>query len=186
MNYCTTCGAALSNDDKFCGQCGKPNPSQASEITPTPSESPPALDEVTGDGAPNPSVLKKQIRLWPWVVGLVVVVFVAAGIAAVRTSGSSSSSYVPNTSAANPPLIGDTCDSAAQKAIQAVESQGVNDLLILDIVGIKELRSDPDRVSNGLVLLCSGKAIVSGGSDRMVQFGVRIQGGEPYVFVEEP
>ncbi len=172
MSYCTSCRSELGTHDRFCSKCGTPKAA--------PSGEPPATTAPTGGGG-------SKRRLWPWAVGVVVLAFAAAAVLASRTSGSAPSTYnaPPASSSSNDQRLYISCDGAKDQAIQAMESQGTSSLLVVDIVDVRELRSNLNRASDGVALLCEGKAIVSGGSNRPIRFGVRLESGEAYVFMND-
>ncbi len=194
VSYCTECGSELSSNDRYCAKCGTPAKAvEAAQTNPDPparpaaDSGPPAYPEVVPSSATTATGGKSSLPVTWIVVGVLLAALVALIFFVTRLpKPSQSSTYSPPSSTSNDSdRLYLSCDTAADEAIQAMESQGTADVLVIDIVNVRELSSNLDRTSDGVALLCTGKAIVSGGSDRPVRFGARIEGGEAYVFMKD-
>ena len=97
--YCPRCGCKVSDAGRFCPQCGcamptatsagprpAPAPAPAPQPAPTPQPAPSSAPQPTSPPAPEPAT-KPTRRRWPLVLGIVLAVLLALGLAGVLLLG---------------------------------------------------------------------------------------------------
>jgi zinc-ribbon domain len=107
QRYCTNCGAELSEDDSFCGKCGRPVHETAKVSTPeadVPVPPPPAHDEATAmAGIPQDQGMEPT-EWWQTptskVLGVIVAIVTVLVILANLNGGPASMSQSPKPSVA--------------------------------------------------------------------------------------